>query len=122
VITRLNTVSLYVTDQERAKDFYVAKLGFELTTDQDMGGMGRWVEVRPQGSSTGFVLADAAKFDKTDRVGSSADITLRSDDVRQLHADLVAKGVTVTDVDEQSWGTFVTVTDPDGHQLVIGQE
>jgi catechol 2,3-dioxygenase-like lactoylglutathione lyase family enzyme len=122
VITRLNTVALYVTDQERSKNFFVDKLGFELTTDQDMGGMGRWIEVAPPGASTGFVLADAAKFDKSDKVGSSADVTLRAPDVRQLHEEFAAKGVDVTEVDEQSWGTFFTVTDPDGHEFLIGQE
>jgi lactoylglutathione lyase len=50
VITSLNTVSLYVTDQQKALDFYVGTLGFELRREADMGPMGRWLEVAPQGA------------------------------------------------------------------------
>jgi catechol 2,3-dioxygenase-like lactoylglutathione lyase family enzyme len=122
VITNLNTVSLYVRDQERAKQFYVDTLGFDLTTDADMGGMGRWIEVAPKGARTAFVLADAAAFGKQDRTGSSADVTLRCSDVRALHAELAGKGVAVTEPETQAWGTFITVTDPDGHELLVSQQ
>ncbi|WP_409495949.1 VOC family protein [Amycolatopsis sp. cmx-11-12] len=122
MITKLNTVALYVTDQERSKQFYVDKLGFDVTTDSDMGGMGRWLEVAPGGGGTGFVLANAEAFGKTDRIGDSADVTLRCADVRALHADLSGKGVPVTEPETQDFGTFVTVTDPDGHEFLISQE
>jgi lactoylglutathione lyase len=121
MITNLNTVSLYVRDQQRAKQFYVDTLGFELTTDADMGGMGRWIEVAPKGARTAFVLADAAAFGKEDRVGSSADVTLHCSDVHALHAELADKGVPVTEPEAQQWGTFIKVTDPDGHELLVSQ-
>lgn len=119
MITNINTVSLYVSDQQRARDFYVDKLGFEVTTDADMGEMGRWIEVAPPGAQSAFMLADAAKFQKTDRIGDSADVTLSCSDVRALHADLTAKGVPVTEPEAQPWGTFIKITDPDGHEFVV---
>jgi lactoylglutathione lyase len=122
MITRLHTVSLYVRDQERAKQFYADTLGFDITADQDMGPMGRWLVVAPKGAPTGFMLADAAAFGREDRIGASADLTLRCDDVQALHADLVSKGVPVTEPTSESWGTFVTITDPDGHELLIAQQ
>lgn len=122
MITKLNTVSLYVTDQQRARDFYVNMLGFEVTTDADMGSMGRWIEVAPRNAQTAFVLADAAGFQRTDRVGDSADVTLRCSNVQELHDDLTAKGVTVTEPESQPWGTFFKITDPDGHEFVVSEE
>lgn len=120
MITELHTVALYVADQDRAKSFYVDTLGFELGADQPgMGGIGRWLEVAPRGAQTSFMLADAAGWDKQDRVGSSADVTLRCDDARALHAELTAKGVTVTEPETQRFGTFIDITDPDGHQLRV---
>jgi predicted enzyme related to lactoylglutathione lyase len=115
----IKTVALYVTDQNRARDFYVDVMGFEVRGDNDMGLMGRWLEVAPPGSATGFVLADAAKFEKTDRVGGSADVTLGTDDVVGMHDRIAAAGGSVTDVQTEDWGTFFQVTDPDGHQFVI---
>ena len=120
MITELHTVALYVSDQERAKHFYVDLLGFELNADQPgMGGIGRWLEVAPAGAQTAFMLADAAGWHREDRVGRSADVTLRCDDARALHAELVAKGVPVTEPQAQRFGTFIDVTDPDGHRLRI---
>lgn len=122
MITKINTVSLYVADQGRARDFYVDVLGFEVTTDADMGEMGRWLEVAPPGAQTAFVLADAAKFEKTDLIGKSADVTLECSDLKELHDQLVAKGVQVTEPETQSWGSFLRLADPDGHEFVVSEE
>jgi catechol 2,3-dioxygenase-like lactoylglutathione lyase family enzyme len=119
MIKHINTVSLYVNDQERALAFYRDILGFEVRTDASMGPMGRWLEVAPAGAQTTFVLADAAGFDKQGRVGESADITLTADDVYALHKSLTDKGVPVTEPEKQDWGTFVRITDPDGHTFIV---
>src|SRR5437588_12110600 len=101
MITKLNTVALYVTDQERSREFYVDVLGFEVRTDAQMGEKGRWLEVAPPGARTAFVIADAVPFGKQDRVGSSADVTLSCDDVFALHRSLTAKGYTVPEPEKQ---------------------
>jgi catechol 2,3-dioxygenase-like lactoylglutathione lyase family enzyme len=120
VITELHTVALYVADQDRAKRFYVEVLGFELNADQPgMGGIGRWIEVAPKGARTSFMLADAAGWNKQDRIGHSADVTLRCEDAARLYAELSAQGVTVTEPRTQRFGTFIDVTDPDGHVLRV---
>jgi lactoylglutathione lyase len=119
MITRINTVSLYVADQERSLKFYADVLGFEVRTDALMGPMGRWIEVAPPGAQTTLVLSDAAGFGKQDQIGASADITFRCDDVFALHKSLTASGANVSEPEKQDWGTFVHVTDPDGHTFVV---
>ena len=123
MITELHTVALYVADQDRAKHFYVDVLGFDLGADQPaLGGIGRWIEVAPKGAQTSFMLADAAGWNKQDRIGKSADVTLRCQDVRALYSELSAQGVTVTEPQTQRFGTFIDVTDPDGHVLHLAAE
>jgi lactoylglutathione lyase len=118
MITELHTVALYVADQDRARRFYVDTLGFDLKADQPgLGGIGRWIEVAPRGAQTAFMLADAAGWSRQDRIGNSADVTLRCEDSRALHAELTAKGVPVTEPQTQRFGTFIDITDPDGHRL-----
>jgi catechol 2,3-dioxygenase-like lactoylglutathione lyase family enzyme len=121
MITNIAIVALYVTDQERSRVFYTGKLGFEVTTDADNGPLGRWLEVAPKGAQTAFALCDAARYEAADRVGKS-NVTLQCPDVQALHADLVAKDVAVTDVASEPWGTFLTITDPDGHELLVSQK
>ena len=48
MIQRLSHTTLFVTDQDAARDFYVDKLGFEVRMDQSMGDF-RWLTVGPKG-------------------------------------------------------------------------
>ena len=48
-ITAVQLFSLPVADQDRARDFYVDVLGFELVADTEMGPGMRWVQVAPRG-------------------------------------------------------------------------
>ena len=51
MITGISIVSVWVLDQESAKEFYTKQLGFELTNDIALEGGMRWVTVRPPGST-----------------------------------------------------------------------
>ena len=121
MITHLNTVTVYVSDQQRSLDFYVHKLGFEKRADRDMGPAGRWIEVCPAGAATALVLASGEAFGKQDRVGSAADLVLDTDDIHAAHKTLAGRGVDVTEPHVQAWGTSFQVTDPDGLAILIRQ-
>src|SRR5690606_4779614 len=54
-ITQIRTMTLFVSDQERAKAFYVDRLGFDVRTDQAVGE-NRWLEVVPPKGGTAVVL------------------------------------------------------------------
>ena len=49
MIQRLSHATLYVLDQDAAKDFYVNKLGFDVGMDASMDNGFRWLTVRPKG-------------------------------------------------------------------------
>jgi catechol 2,3-dioxygenase-like lactoylglutathione lyase family enzyme len=121
VISRLNTVTVYVSDQQKSLDFYVEQLGFEKRADRDMGPAGRWIEVCPVGADTGLVLAGAEAFEKQDRVGSSADLVFATEDIDAAHKTLLARDVTVTEPQVQAWGSSFVATDPDGLEILIMQ-
>jgi catechol 2,3-dioxygenase-like lactoylglutathione lyase family enzyme len=52
MITGISIVSVWVLDQDAAKEFYEKKLGFTVTTDVTMDNGMRWLTVRPPGSQT----------------------------------------------------------------------
>jgi catechol 2,3-dioxygenase-like lactoylglutathione lyase family enzyme len=52
MITGISIVSVWVLDQDAAKEFYESKLGFTVTTDVTMDNGMRWLTVRPPGSQT----------------------------------------------------------------------
>jgi len=51
-ISKLNTIVVPVSDQDRAIAFYTETLGFEKRTDVPFGNGYRWVEVAPAGGET----------------------------------------------------------------------
>ena len=45
MITKISHTSLFVTDQEKAYDFYINKLGFKVHTDVKMDNGFRWLTI-----------------------------------------------------------------------------
>jgi catechol 2,3-dioxygenase-like lactoylglutathione lyase family enzyme len=94
-ITQVATVMVPVTDQDRALEFYIGKLGFEKRTDIAFGDSERWVEVAPAGSATSLALVLPREGQPT---GIETRVAFASKDIDADHSDLGARGV---DVDEQ---------------------
>jgi catechol 2,3-dioxygenase-like lactoylglutathione lyase family enzyme len=46
MITGISIVSVWVLDQDSAKDFYAGKLGFTVTNDIKLDNGMRWLTVR----------------------------------------------------------------------------
>jgi catechol 2,3-dioxygenase-like lactoylglutathione lyase family enzyme len=109
-------VAVRVADQERAVDFYVRTLGFEVRRDIPMGSGGRWVQVARPGAKIPLALV-AGEGAST---GVDTGITFATTDAQADHAALSALGV---DVDELlCWPgvpAMFIFRDPDGNQLKI---
>jgi len=118
-VLRLKVVSIPVSDQDRAKSFYVDKLGFEVRSDSPMGEGQRWVEVAPPGSFTSFTLVT---WFPSLPAGSLQGLVIETEDVRATYAELKGRGVPFgQEVEEAFWGTFTTFSDPDGNGWVLSQ-
>jgi len=116
-ITHVQLFSLPVTDQDRARDFYVDTLGFELVADTALGPDMRWVQVRPPGSQASITLVT---WFPTMPPGAVKGTVLETDDLDRDVKALRARGVSIEeDIQEAPWGRFVTFDDPDGNGLVL---
>jgi len=126
MIEKVGSVSIFVSDQDRAKQFYTDVLGFELRTDAPLypGAKSRWVAVAPKGAQTEVVLylPDENWEHYRQVVGKSQALTFIVKDMKTLHADLKAKGVEfVQEPEEQPWGTFVIIKDSEGNSLILSE-
>jgi len=112
-------VSVPVSDQERAKAFYVDKLGFELRREDDSVPGIRWVQVAPKGGTTALTLVT---WFESMPPGSLRGLVLRSSNLRADYEELLAKGVTFDGPPEQRpWATEAVFHDPDGNGIVLQQ-
>jgi catechol 2,3-dioxygenase-like lactoylglutathione lyase family enzyme len=112
-------VSVPVSDQERAKQFYVDKLGLELKGDDaSMPGI-RWVMVGPTGGSTSLTLVT---WFESMPPGSLRGLVISCEDLRAEYDSLLARGVEFDGPPQQRpWGTEAVLRDPDGNRLVLQQ-
>src|SRR5262245_39331538 len=118
-IQDVTVVSVPVSDQERAKQFYVDTLGFELMRDDDSVPGIRWVGVGPKGGTTSLTLV--TWFDSMPP-GSVQGLVLTSDDLQAEYERLVGKGVKFDGPPQaRPWGTETVLYDPDGNGLVLQQ-
>jgi catechol 2,3-dioxygenase-like lactoylglutathione lyase family enzyme len=101
----LALTALVVRDYDEAIDFYVDKLGFGLSSDQDLGGGKRWVVVTPPGSQGGLLLAKASGPEQAARIGDQTGgrvgFFLHTDDFHRDHARMIAAGVRFTEAPRQ---------------------
>ena len=100
-MSHLTLVALVVRDYDRAIDFFVHVLGFDLVEDEPSttndGRPKRWVVVRPPGGQTGILLARADGEKQSAIVGEQfagrVGLFLRVDDFDATYNRLAAAGV-----------------------------
>jgi lactoylglutathione lyase len=112
----ISVVTLFVSDVDRAVDFYTKKLGWEKTMDVPMGEGSRWVTVAPKGHEVSFTLSTGLP-DGSGKPGGFTGIIMEVDDVFKTHDDLAKLSVEFTeDPRMEPWGGWATFKDSEGNE------
>jgi catechol 2,3-dioxygenase-like lactoylglutathione lyase family enzyme len=128
---RIGVVTVYVTDQDKARAFYTEKLGFELRDDAPYGPDFRWLTVvSPEDEATELYLAHenrnpgAKAYREAMYAGGVPVLGFSTDDIHALHRRLTGNGVTFTsEPAEQEYGGLGAVFDDGcGNLLNLHQE
>jgi catechol 2,3-dioxygenase-like lactoylglutathione lyase family enzyme len=133
MLNGINISHIFVADQDKALEFYVGKLGLEVSADQDLGFM-RWLTVRVPGQAGRDILLEKpgppAMDEATSRQvrelvakgasGFTAGFTTK--DCRKTYEALLAKGVEFTQEPvERPYGIDIGLRDPFGNHIRIVQ-
>jgi predicted enzyme related to lactoylglutathione lyase len=113
---RLELVQIPVSDVDRAKTFYTEKVGFNADVDITVGEGMRFVQLTPPGSPTSIALGTGL-VDM--RPGSVRGTQLVVSDIKAARAELLQRGVDVSEVQKEDWGSFVFFSDPDGNGWAV---
>ena len=125
---KLQTISIFVDDQQRALDFYTGTLGFEVTADVPLGEH-RWLTVRLGGGADATEVslepkAHPAVAPFTDALAADGIpwCVLGVDDIEAEHQRLTALGVTFTQPPTDVGPVIVAVLDDTcGNLLQLAQ-
>ena len=141
MIQKMSHATIYVLDQDQAKDFYVNKLGFEAKADYTAPNGFRWLTVVPKGQSE-FEIAllkvgSAAPPETNGSDSTKKDIdamaallkkgwlstgAFQTADCRKTSAELKAKGVEfVSEPKDEFWGVTAVIKDPFGNYFSMTQ-
>jgi catechol 2,3-dioxygenase-like lactoylglutathione lyase family enzyme len=139
MITKLSHTTIYVLDQDSAKDFYVNKLGFEVRQDITMGeefegsGQGfRWLTVGPPSQpDASYILADCGMGHSPENTaelralvakGAIGPGVFATDDCHKTYAELVERGVVfLSEPAERPYGIEAVFRDDSGNWFSLTQ-
>lgn len=115
---KIEVVFVPVTDVDRAKEFY-ERVGFHPDHDQSPTDEIRFVQMTPPGSACSIAFGRGLGYAMAP--GSMDNVMAVIPDADAFRAEMIERGIDVTEVDEQAWGRFVSFTDPDGNRWTIQQ-
>lgn len=125
---KLEVIVVPVSDVDRAKAFYVDRLGFGLDVDYRAGEEFRVVQLTPPGSACSITL-----MKNTDAAGSLGGLQLVVIDIEAARAELLERGAAVSeffhftdgrqepglDPRRARYGSFFSFSDPDGTRWLV---
>jgi catechol 2,3-dioxygenase-like lactoylglutathione lyase family enzyme len=133
MIQKLSHTTIYVLDQERAKEFYTDKLGFEVRADQTMGNF-RWLTVSPKGQAEPEIVlmsvSQSPSLDDESRAtlrrllesGKLGACVFQTNDCRKTYAELKARGVKFrSEPEERFYGVEAMFQDDSGNWFSLTQ-
>jgi len=135
MITKLSHVTIFVLDQDKAYDFYVRTLGFQVKTDAKMDNGFRWLTVAtPEQPDMEIALlnplAEGMHYDEETKKayrlllekGALGAGVFATPDVRATYEELRTKGVHFKgEPKEQFYGTEAIITDGVGNWFSMTQ-
>lgn len=109
---RIELIFVPVTDVDRAKEFYVDKIGFTLDHDHRVDERARFVQVTPPTSHCSIAFGEGIT-DMAPGVQNSIQAVVPN--AAAARQELVERGVDAAEVQTLAWGSFTSFTDPDGN-------
>jgi catechol 2,3-dioxygenase-like lactoylglutathione lyase family enzyme len=114
---KVESVSVPVGDQDRAREFYVDTLGFELLVDSTWREGMLWSEVAPENSATSLMLVT---WSSCMLPGMYRVIVLSTDDIEIVYKELLSRGVAFElPPTETPRGKQAMFRDPDGNAFLL---
>ena len=117
-ILSFEILSVPVSDQQRAKQFYRDVLGFKLIREEPMGPGMSWIQLAPSGQSVTVALV--TWFENMKPRGLQG-VMVNTEDIDAEHTLLRSRGLEIGEIKQEPWGRYAMFNDPDGNGWILRQ-
>ncbi|MBU7592515.1 VOC family protein [Metabacillus halosaccharovorans] len=124
MIDKIGKITVYVQDQDQAKEFWLNKLGFVLKLEQPMGPNAKWIEVGPSDNefTTLVLYSKAAMEQQQPSKVAHPSVLFSTTDIESAYESMVQKGVIVGEMLKMPFGTMFTFFDQDGNEYLLRED
>ncbi|WP_407937510.1 VOC family protein [Neobacillus mesonae] len=124
IINKIGKITVYVKDQEVAKDFWINKVGFVLKMEQPMGPDFSWIEVGPsEDEFTTLVLysKEAMEQHEPSKVAHPS-ILFSTTEIESAYKKMKQNGVKVGEMLRMPFGTMFSFQDQEGNEYLLRED
>ena len=125
MINKIGKITIYVNNQEEAKEFWTKKMNFVVKLEQPMGPNMKWLEVGPsEDSFTTFVIYEKNLMlaqNPQANVGHP-NIILSTDDIESTYNEMKTNEVEVGEIMKMPYGSMFKFKDQDGNDYLVRED
>lgn len=125
MINKIGKITIYVNNQEEAKEFWTKKMNFVVKLEQPMGPNMKCLEVGPsEDSFTTFVIYEKNLMlaqNPQANVGHP-NIILSTDDIESTYNEMKTNEVEVGEIMKMPYGSMFKFKDMDGNDYLVRED
>ncbi|MBS6507924.1 MAG: VOC family protein [Paraclostridium bifermentans] len=125
MINKIGKITIYVNNQDEAKEFWTKKINFIFKLEQPMGPNMNWLEVGPNKEEfTSFVIYEKQLMINQNPEAniSHPNIILSTEDIETTYAELKANGVELGELIIMPYGKMFNFRDQDGNNYLVRED
>lgn len=125
MINKIGKITIYVNNQDEAKEFWTKKINFIVKLEQPMGPNMKWLEVGPNKEEfTSFVIYEKQLMlnQNPEANISHPNIILSTEDIETTYAELKANGVELGELMIMPYGKMFNFRDQDGNNYLVRED
>lgn len=121
---KIGKITLYVEDQEKAKEFWIDNIGYELKIEQAMGPDAKWIEVgsKDQGLPTLVLYSKSMMEQQKPSNVCHPTILFTTTNIDSSYEKMKQNGVKVGELQKMPYGNMFTFYDQDGNEYLLRED
>ena len=125
MINRIGKITIYVDNQEEAKEFWTKKMNFVVKLEQPMGPNMKWLEVGPSNEEfTSFVIYEKNLMlaQNPNANVSHPNIILSTNDIESTYSEMKSNSVDVAELMIMPYGKMFEFKDQDNNEYLLRED